>query len=136
MTSEATDVARQGYAALAAGDMDAVLELVDPDIELEIYTGRPDLPETLRLHGHQGFVENLTMLAEVFDDMEVEPVEYHEAGEHLVVTINTSGRGKGSGITVENSVVHIWTIRDGKAIRFRVYATKREALDAIAREKR
>src|SRR5436190_8008323 len=132
--SEATDVTPRVYAALAAGNMDAVLELVDPPIELEIYTGRPDLPETLRLHGHSGFVENLSMLAEVFEQMEVRPVEYVEAGDHLIVTITTTGRGKGSGIRVENTVVHVWTIRDGKAIRFRVYGTKQEALDAVAQE--
>jgi ketosteroid isomerase-like protein len=110
--------------------MDAVLELIDPDIELEIYTGRPDLPETQTLHGHPGFLENLGGLTEVFDDVRVEPEEFIEVGEELVVVVYTAARGKGSGVMVENRVTHIWTIRDGKATRFRVYGNKEQALEA------
>jgi uncharacterized protein len=122
--------ARRGYEALAARDMEAVLELIDPDVEVEIHTGRPDLPET-PLHGHAGFLENLNQLTEVFDEIQVEPEEFVEAGEHLVVVIHTSGRGRSSGITIENRVAHVLTLRDGKAIRFRVYGSKEEALAAI-----
>jgi ketosteroid isomerase-like protein len=129
-----TDLARRGYAALAAGDMQAVLELIDPDVEIEVHTGRPDLPETHRLHGHAGFMENLDQLSEVFEEMEVEPEEFIEIGDNLVVPIHTSGRGKGSGIKVENRVAHVWTMRDGKVIRFRVYTSKELALEAAERE--
>jgi hypothetical protein len=131
MSQEDINLARRGYEAFSAGDLQAVLELVDPDVEVEIYTGRPDLPETPTLHGHAGFLENLRQLTEVFDEIQVEPEEFIEVGEDLVVVIYTAGRGKGSGIRVENSVAHIWTMRDGKATRFRVYANKEQALEAV-----
>jgi uncharacterized protein len=131
MRPDDLDRARQGYAALAAGDMQAVLELIDPEIEVEINTGRPDLPEGHRLHGHAGFLENLEQLKEVFEDIEVRPEEFIEVGDdQLVVVIYTAGRGKGSGIRVENCVAHVLTLRDGKATRFRVYSSKDEALAA------
>ena len=130
MSEDNIRIARHGYELLAAGDLDGVLELIDPEVELEIHTGRPDLPETERLHGHAGFLENLRLLQEVFDDVVVTPEEFIEAGEDLVVPIHTAGRGRASGIRVENRVTHIWTIRDGKATRFRVFATKEQALEA------
>ena len=50
-----------------------------------------------------------------------------------MVPIYTSGRGRASGIKVENRVTHIWTMRGGKAIRFRVFPTTEEALEAVGR---
>jgi ketosteroid isomerase-like protein len=129
MSQENVDLARLGYEALAGGDVERVLELIDPDVSVEVHTGRPDLPETL--HGHAGFLENLRGLMDVFEDIEIEPEEFIDLGEHLVVPIYTAGHGRASGIKVENRVVHIWTIRDGKATRFRVFGTRREALEAL-----
>jgi uncharacterized protein len=131
MSQEDVNLARRGYEALAKGDLESVLELIDPDVQVEIHTGRPDIPETDTLHGHAGFLENLRLLEEVFEDVEVRPEEFIEVGEELVVPIFTSGRGRASGIRVENRVTHIWTIRDGKATRFRVFSTKEQALEAL-----
>jgi ketosteroid isomerase-like protein len=131
MSQEDVNLARRGYEALATGDMERVLELIDPDVQVEVHTGRPDLPETHTLHGHEGFLENLRQLDEVFEDVEVRPEEFIEVGEELVVPIYTAGRGRASGIRVENRVTHIWTIRDGKATRFRVFPTTEQALEAV-----
>jgi ketosteroid isomerase-like protein len=133
MSLEDVNLARRGYEALAKGDLESVLELIDPDVEVEIHTGRPDLPETDTLHGHAGFLENLRLLKEVFEDVEVVPEDFIEVGEELIVSIYTAGRGRASGIRVENRVTHIWTIRDGRATRFRVYPTTEQALEAVGR---
>jgi ketosteroid isomerase-like protein len=131
--SENEKLARRGYEALAAGDMETVIELVDPDVEVEIYTERPDLPESRRFHGREGFLKNIGQLADVFDDIEIVPQEFLQVGDQLVVTIHTAARGRTSRITVENRIVHVWTIRDGKATRFRVYPTREQALAAAAK---
>jgi uncharacterized protein len=131
MSQETMELARRGYEAFVAGDLEAVLELIDPDVEVEIYTGRPDLPETQTLHGHSGFLENIRQLSEAFEDIRITPEEYIEAGEELIVQIHTSARGQGSGIEIENRIAHVWSFRDGKVIRFRVYPSKAQALEAI-----
>jgi uncharacterized protein len=129
MSQEQVDLARRGYEALAAGDLARVLELIDPDVQLEILTGRPDLPE--RLHGHAGFVENIKGLTDVFEDIEIVPEDFIEVGDELVVPIYTAGHGRSSGIRIENRVTHVWTIRDGKAVRFRVFLDREQALAAV-----
>jgi ketosteroid isomerase-like protein len=131
MSAETVALARTGYDALAVGDLDRVLEIIDPDITLEVHTGRPDLPETQTLYGHAGFRENLGSLLEVFEDIEVTPESFTDLGEHLVVEVHTVGHGRASGIRIENRIVHIWTIREGKATRFRVFPTRQEALDEL-----
>jgi ketosteroid isomerase-like protein len=132
MSEDDVKLARRGYDALKAGDLETVLALMDNDVSVEVHTGRPDLPEML--HGHAGFLENLRGLMEVFEDVEVEPEEFIDLGEHLVVPVFTAGRGRSSGIRIENRLVHIWTIREGKATRFRVYASREEAFAALAAE--
>ena len=129
MSEENVNLARRGYEALAAGDLEAVLALLDTEVSVEVHTGRPDLPEVL--HGHKGFLENLQGLTDVFEDIEIEPEEFIDLGEHLVVPIYTAVHGRSSGIKIENRVVHIWTMRDGKATRFRVYGTRQQALEAL-----
>jgi uncharacterized protein len=129
MSEDNVSLARRGYEALRSGDLESVLELLHSDVSVEVHTGRPDLPEVL--HGHAGFLENLRGLTEVFEDFEIEPEEFIDLEEHLVVPIYTAGYGRASGIKVENRVVHIWTIREGKATRFRVYGTRKEAFAAV-----
>jgi ketosteroid isomerase-like protein len=131
MSEENVQLARNGYEALAAGDLDRVLEIIDPEIVIEVHTGRPDLPESETLRGHAGFRENIEGLAEVFEGMEVTPEVFIDLGEHLVVQIHTVGQGRASGIVIENRVTHIWTIRDEKATRFQVFATRQAALDEL-----
>jgi ketosteroid isomerase-like protein len=134
MSHENFSLARRGYEALAAGDLESVLELIDPDVEVEVHTGRPDLPETQILRGHAGFLENIKQLTEVFEDIQVSPEEFIQVGDDLMVLIYTTGHGKASGIKVENRVVHIWTFRNGKATRLRVYLSKEQALAAVGLE--
>jgi len=131
MSQENVELAWSGYEALGSGDVEAILELIDRDIEVEIYTGRPDLPESQSLHGHAGFLENLRQLTEAFEDIQVKPEEFIEVGDELVAVVHTTARGHGSGIRVENRVAHVWTFRDGKATRFRVYLSKEQALEAV-----
>jgi ketosteroid isomerase-like protein len=39
--------------------------------------------------------------------------------------------GRQSGVPVEERVWHVWTLRDGRFWRLRIFATKAEALEAV-----
>jgi hypothetical protein len=41
-----------------------------------------------------------------------------------------SGRGKSSGIEVAMSMWQVWTVRSGKIVLWRTFATRLEALEA------
>jgi ketosteroid isomerase-like protein len=47
------------------------------------------------------------------------------------VTVHYYGRGKASGVEVEMRHWHVWTLRDGKAVRWRVLNARGEALEAV-----
>ena len=60
--------------------------------------------------GRQGTRDYFATLGEVFDDMRVEIEEITEAGEdRLVVVVRVTGRGKGSGVNVEQRNGQVWT---------------------------
>ena len=50
--------------------------------------------------------------------------------EAVVVPVRITGRGKASRAEMEIRLVHLWVLRDGKAIRGEVHRTVDEALEA------
>jgi len=45
--------------------------------------------------------------------------------------VRWNGRGKGSGLEIEATGAHLWTFRDGLAVRFDVYRDREEAGAAL-----
>jgi hypothetical protein len=60
-----------------------------------------------------------------------EPQEFLVRGPYVVVPIKQSGKGKGSALGVEESIVNVWKLRDGKCIELRNYSTLDEALASL-----
>jgi ketosteroid isomerase-like protein len=69
-------------------------------------------------------------VADSFEGARVEFEEFIEQGDMVVVIGTLHGRGRGSGADVERRQGYIWTIRDGKAVRFEWFNDPREALEA------
>ena len=69
---------------------------------------------------------------EAFDDVTYEPQEFVAHGPYVVVPIKQRGRGKGSSLGVEESIVNVWKLRGGKCVELRNYSTIAEALEAVA----
>jgi ketosteroid isomerase-like protein len=90
MSSQDIEILRRGYDAFSERDMSFVLGFVHPDVELEVYTERPDIVDTL-YRGHEGFLRNLAELTEVFDDFRLEPEELTEGGERIFAVVRVRG---------------------------------------------
>jgi ketosteroid isomerase-like protein len=53
----------------------------------------------------------------------------------VIVVAHQHGRGQGSGIELDATVVHVWTVRDGKAMRWWGPRTLGDALGALGDDK-
>jgi ketosteroid isomerase-like protein len=62
--------------------------------------------------------------------IELTPEEYIDAGDQVVVAVRYSGRGRASGIELEDRLFEVHTLRDGKVTRKREFKTRSEALEA------
>jgi ketosteroid isomerase-like protein len=69
--------------------------------------------------------------AAAWDDWEMEPEDYIDAGERVVVILTQRGRSKATGIPVEMRFAQVWTLRDGQGIRMQLYASVEEALEDV-----
>jgi ketosteroid isomerase-like protein len=129
MSQENVDIARRGYEGFASGRI--AFEFLDTEIEWRGPREFPDLAEPF--FGHEGVQRYMIKLSEVFDDYRMVAEEFIDAGgDQVLVFAREGGRGKGSGVEVRtHPTAHLYTIRDGKAIRMQSYWERSDALDAV-----
>ena len=86
--------------------------------------------DPLVYHGHQGVREFLALIREQWATLRLEPQEFVDAGDKVVVSIRLVGVGKESGAETTAESAHVWTFREGKIIRQTTFQTMDEALEA------
>jgi ketosteroid isomerase-like protein len=118
---------RRGYEALGRGDYDAIRELLDPQILLQ---DRPEAPDARSYRGFEGMLATLRDTSESFEGFRLDPAKFFEHGEKVVVILDMTGRGRTSGVPVEERIAHLWTIRDGLAVELRAFTDPADALEA------
>jgi len=137
MSKQNVALARRGYAALNAayesGEVNDLLPILDeiwePDVVLK-GTGSV-LAGGEEWHGHDGMLRFTASQMEAFQKMSLEPLEFIDAGDQLVVPVRFGGRARHTGIEVEFRATHVFTFHDGKATRMDIYESKAEALEAV-----
>jgi ketosteroid isomerase-like protein len=119
---------REVYAEWARGNFRAGLELLDPDLVFETFTGDEGPVRT------RGLEELERRMRQTFDlvwsEFRVEAEDFTDAGERIVVSGRIRGRGRGSGVSVNGPVFMVWTFSDGRAVRQQWFAERSEALEA------
>jgi ketosteroid isomerase-like protein len=133
------ELVREGYAALndalETGEFRPFIEFVEQRCEPEIVLKPAGVfPESAEMRGHEGMMRLLTGQAEAFETLRIKPQEFIEVGDRIVVPVSFGGRARHSGLDVEVSVAHVWTIRSHKALRLDMYRSKPEALKAVDRD--
>jgi ketosteroid isomerase-like protein len=118
---------RAGYEAFGRGDWDAVLRKAHPDLELRT-ADRVTNPGTYK--GIQEVRRFFEDLFEPFDEVLAEPEAFFERGHQIVVFALVRSRPRGSNAVVENRIGHVWTMRDGKAVRLQIFPEREKALEA------
>jgi ketosteroid isomerase-like protein/thioesterase domain-containing protein len=117
---EGSEFATRVYAAINARDRAAIKALSAPDIvvgtTVEAYRG----PEAVLEWMDEG--------DDAFDDFTVELLEVEELAGHVLASMRQRGRGKASGAEVDNRFTHVWTLRDGLAIRLQSFADHDDAV--------
>jgi ketosteroid isomerase-like protein len=125
MSPENTEVVRRTYAALSRGDVDTLRGLAVPELVVDFSRRQID-PVVMR--DREEALAWLSRTRDTWDDWPTwEPLEVLDAGDKVIAFINTSARGKGSGVAVEAKVWKLWTLRDGKLVELRYFGDDRAA---------
>ncbi len=120
---------RATTAAYARGDWEAAAEALHPDIDWDFTA--TDWPDQGRSRGRDEVLRFFRRFLGAWDDYQVEFEEFIPAGDDVVVFVREGGVGKGSGVRVEHAWTQIWTVRDGRLVRFRGFSDRDEALAAV-----
>ena len=121
------EIVRRGYEAFGHGDMNTLLGSFDEQIEW-ISPGPADLPTAGRRTGRQQIAEFFTVLNDTFEIQRFEPKEFIAQGDRVVVTGTDTSRVKATGKVIEGEWAHIFTLKDGKVVRFQEYLDTAEAV--------
>jgi ketosteroid isomerase-like protein len=124
MSEENVELVRSIYALWSSGE--SARHLIDPDLE---YLNPAYAVEPGVLHGRS----SLGKIREVYPDFRVDPEQFVDAGEHVVV-IGVARGTSSSGLEAQWRQGYVWTVRDQKAIRFRWFNQPSEALKAVGLE--
>jgi ketosteroid isomerase-like protein len=127
MSEENLEIVRRMYEEAKARP-EALFEFLDEEIEWD--TSALDMAGTAEGRGPETVRTFFRTWTGAFEEWEYEADELMETGDMVIARIRQRGRGKTSGVTVENTFWQVWTLRDGKAIRSTHYREKAEALEA------
>lgn len=113
------ELVTQGYSNFASGNMEAVLANWDPEIEWHECKGMPLVEGDGIYIGHEAIMSKVLMkLPEYFDGFNIEVTEIFGADDKVVMQGYYCGTNKATGNTFKANATHVWTVKDGKGIRF------------------
>jgi ketosteroid isomerase-like protein len=122
------ELARAGFEAFNRGDVDGVLELLHPDVEVHSVA---EVGEEGTYYGHQGYIEWTGIWLDAWSEFRIELLEIEDVDdENVLVHSRQWGRGKGSGVEVAQNGIYLFTVKDGLATRLHLYADRESALAA------
>lgn len=120
---------REGVEAFNRGDRATLLAMFDPRIECHVASGLGN-PGTWI--GVDGFEAMTGTWGEAFSTQESSVVSTSFPDEHhLIAEIHQRAVGVGSGVPVEMTNFYLLEVRDGRAVRFHIYADRQSAMNAV-----
>ena len=128
MSQENVEKLRTVYAEWSKGNFRPVTDLYGPDMEWGWSEEFPGLGGVVRESGARS--ERMVRWLSSWEKWRVEPEDFLKSGDHVVVLCRYTGRGKGSGVDVDTHGAHLWTFREGEAIRLEVFSSRERALEA------
>ena len=128
MSDENVELIRRIYARWELGDF-ATAEFFDPRVEY-VRVGAEGVGGPGEWQGVDEMWRALLEWFQAFEDIKIESERFVDAGARVLVISRVTGRGRRSGLDVEYEVGHVFTIGDGKILRWEDYRDPAEALKA------
>jgi ketosteroid isomerase-like protein len=113
------ELMKQGYQDFAEGNIEAILNLFHPEIEWNGCTGFPFITGDGIFIGSNTVVQEvLTQLPKYYENFSIDVKELFGCGDKVVMVGYYMGIWKAIGKRFKVNATHVWTLKDGKVIRF------------------
>jgi uncharacterized protein len=129
VSEQTVAVARDALEAFNRGGLERVEEILGHIHEDVVWMTAETSVEADAFHGHDGVRSWFAMVADAFSEFRVVPEEFHDLGDTAVAFVRIVGTGRGSGFPFEREIAQVFTVRDGKIVRYRWFEDRERALD-------
>ena len=126
MSRENVRTARAVLSAWNRGDSAALLAVLDPEVEVH----RPTFVESEVVRGPEAVERVITEFRATLGDIHVEVEELIDLDDKLISLARLSGRSQ-SGMKFDAPVGDVFTLREGKIVRWEVYPSHEEARRSV-----
>ncbi|HEY1238368.1 MAG TPA: nuclear transport factor 2 family protein [Solirubrobacterales bacterium] len=127
MSQENVDKAREFIAAYNRRDFDAAIKDFDPEIEWVL----PARQQSDSGTGPEAALRFFEDIDETMEELELKPQEFIDGGDHVATRLRHRGRGKISGVEIDEELYHqVATFRNGRIVRMEYFADWDAALEA------
>lgn len=130
MSQANVEAHKRGVEAINRRDIEALTELLDPEVEWHDVFHLMLGGDAAVYRGHEGVRELFRDLYEVLTELHGEYSEVRDLGNRLVAIGRIRTRGRESGAQVQSPLAALVDFRNGKAIRVWTYLDPKEALEA------
>jgi ketosteroid isomerase-like protein len=128
MSRDNVEIVRSFYDAWARDEFPGPIELMDSEIE---YVNPAGAVEPGTRHGLTAFSRAVEKVFEGWETWQMDPEEFRVVENQVAVVVRYPARGRGSGIEVEGRESALWTLRDGKVVRYAWFHEPADALEAV-----
>jgi ketosteroid isomerase-like protein len=111
-------VVRGLFECFGSGDIPGLLKLLHEDVDWHI-KGPAEVPYFGPRRGHDGVLDFFGKLGAGVEFEGFAPQEFLAGGDHVVVIGSERARVKTTGKSFDNDWAMVFTLRDGKIVRFR-----------------
>jgi ketosteroid isomerase-like protein len=127
MSQRNVDKVKEFIAAYNRRDFDAAVESFDEQIEWVL----PARQRSDSGRGPDDVRRFWRELDEAMDELRLDPQEFVDAGDRIATRLRHYGRGKLSGIEIDEELYHqVVTFREGRMVRIEYFGEWSEALEA------
>jgi uncharacterized protein len=130
MSDHNVKLVQEAYAAFGRGDIPGVLAHLSDDIDWELL-GPSELPTAGNRRGKTAVSGFFQQVGELWDFERFEPRQFISQADVVVALGSYSGKAKGSNRPFQAEWAHVFTIKNGKASKFREYTDTANLVNAL-----
>ena len=113
-----TALIEKAYDAFGRGDIGAVIEMLDDDISWSVPA---TVPHGGQFKGKDGVGSFFQGLGGAWESLGLDVESLSEAGDDLVISVLRASGTRQGGQAAEYGATHVFTVRDGRVVRFREF---------------
>jgi hypothetical protein len=123
------EIIKSLYRAFDEGDLDTILDLIAPEVE---WIESEGIPYGGKFIGKEAVITGVFQkIGAEWNNFRAEIEEFIDAGEKIITLGYDSGTYKATGKSMSAPTASVWTLKDGKVIKFVQYIDTLKVVSAL-----